>query len=334
MTRPNIRTYQDLLRIPNYQPSIDPVVRPLRRIVTRYYLESEYPCGLKGCHQPHKEGFLVELEDGGISNVGWKCGEGFGDKFAVEKKRYAEEELRPKAIAVVQEVIQKIRTMRTELAHLATETDRLSRLKSGLRSRLPNLYRDLGRRAHSSDARVTEQIERTEKEIQDLQALSPGANRERFRYREEVRGALPGLAVIATNVREEVVGRLTARADALLETHVAVLPTDKLLDWERWAMNFDEAVASARKLLAGGAALFGPEGLLLLPYLTTVPAEKAALSKLTLAQLLRGEDEEEEEPRATPATHPASQPAVLSKKQRDIQKRLEATLRAARERRR
>lgn len=330
MTRPIIRTKQDFFHIASYEPSIDPVARPLRRIVTRYFLEVEYPCGLKGCHQPHKEGFLVELEDGGVSNVGWKCGERFGEKFLVEKKRYAEMELRPKAIVLVQEVVQKIRAMRTELARLDVDADRLSQFKRGLRSRLPNLYKALERRAHGSDARVTEQLERTEQEIQDLLALNPGVVRERVRYREEVRGTLPGLTVVTTNVREEVVTNLTARAATLLETNVAALATDKLLDWERWALNFDESVASAQRLLTAGSGLFGLEGWRLLPFLATTPSEKAALAKLTPDALLRGD--QDNEPRAAPAVSQAH-PAELSKKQRDIQKRLNAALRSARDRR-
>lgn len=325
MTKTRIRTYHDLLQLPDFRESIDPLAQPLRRILTGYHLESEYPCGLKGCHQPHKEGFLVELEDGGLTNVGWKCGAGFGDKFAAEKRRYAEEELRPKAIAVLHEAGQKIREMKFGLARLAAEADRLSRCKQGLRSLLPTLYRDLLRRAHGGDARVIEQIARTEKEIQDMLALNPSARRDDIRYREEARGVLPGLALIAKPVREEVIGKLTSRAEELVETNVAALGTDKLLDWEGWALRFDENLAAAQRLLSAGDALFSLDGFRLLAFVATVPAERTALSTLSTAVLLRGA---EEEGASTP--HAASPTKPMSKKQRDIQKRLEATLRAAR----
>jgi hypothetical protein len=156
-----IRTPSDITSYPKYLESIDPKTRPLRRIITGYYLNEEYPCGLKSCHQPHKEGFLVELEDTYVTNVGWVCGQQFGEKFAIERTRYAEQILRPKAIATIQNIVSKINGLPQEIQRLAEEAARLSQCKQSMRSQFPRLYKDLERRAHSSDNRVTEQVELT-----------------------------------------------------------------------------------------------------------------------------------------------------------------------------
>lgn len=320
MEKPIIRTASDLQNIPDYLPSIDPATHPLQSIITGYYLDVEYPCGLKGCHQPHKEGFLVALENGGVSNVGWKCGEHFGEKFAVERTRYAERELRPKAIRIIQETVTKIQGVRQELNQLEAEADRLSQCKQGMRSQLPKLYAELERRAHNGNNRVTEQIERGKKEIDDLHALNPGSSRENFRYKEEFRGVLQGLQILATNIREDVITQFTGKAGALLSiTSIGGLGTEKLLEWERWSVHFDEMLAQAKSTIAAGNSFFASDSFRLMAHIATLHTEKAALPKLTAASLLRNSS-------ASSTVTIAAPSIALSKKQRDSQKKLAAIL--------
>ncbi|MDA8254944.1 MAG: hypothetical protein M0Z99_04765, partial [Betaproteobacteria bacterium] len=73
---------------------------------------------------------------------------------------------------------------------------------------------------------------RTQKEIDDLQAMNPSTRRELLRYREDFRGVLPGLRTLSTQIRDEVVSRFTGRAESLLTTNVTPLSTDKRLEWE------------------------------------------------------------------------------------------------------
>ena len=323
MDKPLIRTAQDLRDLPNYLESVAPLAQPLSRIVTGYYLTSEYPCGLKSCHQPHREGFLVELADGNVTNVGWKCGEGFGDKFTVERTRYAERELRPKAIRNIQSALPKLRGMQQEIMHLAAEADRLSQCKQGMRSLLPKLYRELEHRAHSGNDRVVELVERTKKDIDNLHEMNPGSSRERLRYREEMRGVLPGLGVIADNIREVVITAFTAKVEALLLLNVGTLSTEKLLEWERWALHLDDTISRARGTVTTGNQLFASESFRLMTYISTVDTERRALVKLSPKDLMQNKLN------STPGSAIPARQLAQSKKQRDIQKRLDATLRTA-----
>jgi|WetSurMetagenome_2_1015567.scaffolds.fasta_scaffold09484_5 hypothetical protein len=321
MDKLTIRNSQDIRNYPKYLDSIDPTKRPLRRIIIHYNLAYMYPCGLKGCHQPHLDGYLVELEDGYVTNVGWKCGKEFGDKFVAEERRYRDQILRPKVISQIQSILPSIKNAQAEMEQLEENVDRISRCKHAMRSKVPRLYKDLERRAHASNDRVNEQIERTHKEIEDMQAMNPGGSRDRFRYREEFLGQIPGLNVLAVSVREAVVTNLTAKARTLLSSSISTLTTDKLVEWEIWLNHFDERVDNARKLVADGNSFFTKDCFRLLSHIATVQTEKAALPKLTTAVLLNAVTSQMKQ-----IVVPA-EPAALSKKQRDINKRMEAMLR-------
>jgi hypothetical protein len=317
MDKPTIRSPIDIINFPKYLESIDPKTQPLRRIITGYHLNEEYPCGLKSCHQPHKDGYLVELEDTYVTNVGWVCGQQFGEKFAIERLRYAEQELRPKAITTIQDIVIKIRGIPQDLQRLADEAARLSQCKQSMRSQSPRLYKDLERRAHSGDNRVTEQVELTQQEIDDLQAMNPGSGRGRFRYREELRGVLPGLRVLAINIYEEVISRFKSKADTIIGINVVALQTDKLLEWEGWANRFDTMFTDAQNLIADGNKFFTPECFDLLKHIAIDSADKAAISKLTVAKLLKD---------GTSQKNASVEPVAMSRNERDIQKKLAAIL--------
>ena len=90
-------------------------------------------------------------------------------------------------------------------------------------------------------------------------AMTPGTSYERLRYREEVRGILPGLSVLAVNIRETLVSRLTAKARQFLETEVGTLATKDLVAWDTWGRNLDAAMQEASAVIEAGAAFFTPE---------------------------------------------------------------------------
>jgi len=263
----------------------------------------------------------VELEDGYVTNVGWVCGQQFGEKFAIERHRYAEQELRPKAITTIQGIVIKIRGISQDLQRLTDEAARLSQCKQNMRNLFPRLYKELERRAHSGNNRVTDQIELSQKEIDDLQAMNTGSGRGRSRYREELRGVLPGLRVLSTNIREEVISRFKSKADTIIGTNVVALHTDKLLEWQSWANNFDEMFAGAENLIADGKQFFMPECFDLMQYIAIDSAEKSEISKLTVAKLLKDGTNMDANKSAS------AEPVALSKKQRDAQKKLDAIIR-------
>ncbi len=319
-SKPTIRTYLDIVNFPRYKESIDPKTKPLKRIIVPYSLKEEYPCGLEGCHTPHKDGYMVELEDGDVTNVGWICGKNFGEKFAYEKNRYAEQELRPKAISSIQIAKTKINSLSETLKKINEVAEHLSNCKAGIRNKFPSLYSELVRRAHNSDARVIEHVERAKEDFERLANLNPSVNREQFRYQEVGIGISPGLRIMAINIREELITNLTSVADVIVQTDLINIKTKKLLELENWANRLDETIQNANKIIADGNLFFSKDCYTLLSHITANPKEKKSIVKLTTNSLVS----------ANAATTSADEQHVkllgLSGKQRRIQKKLAAIL--------
>ena len=198
------RNCRDFYRIPNYVDVIDPKIHELGRIVEPYNLQEMCPCAL--CGTPHRNGYLITLADGRVSNIGNVCGtKNYGEKFEAEERRYTEQVLRPAAIKAISEAIPKLRQNLSELDALAREADELSSYKTALREQFPELYRALQRRAASGDSRVVTAVERTRQDIENLRALNPTTPLEGLRYKEVEIGALRGLKVIEINLHEKIV---------------------------------------------------------------------------------------------------------------------------------
>lgn len=118
-----------------------------------------------------------------------------------------------------------------------------------------------------------------------------------------------------------MVTNLIAKASNLLNTSISTLATNKLVEWEIWLNHFDEKIGNARKLVADGNSFFTKDCFRLLAHIATVHTEKAELPKLTTAALLNDVTSQMKQVAVS------TEPVALSKKQRDINKKLEAILR-------
>ena len=86
-----IRIPADVSNLIGENTYIDPNKFPLKKIVKHYHVKPEIQCSLSMCHRWHNEGYIVELEDGRLTNVGHICGKQFGDIFAIEEQKYQEQ---------------------------------------------------------------------------------------------------------------------------------------------------------------------------------------------------------------------------------------------------
>lgn len=279
-----IRSSTDLHSVTGFRESVDPQQSPLKRIITHYHLSDETACGLKSCRQPHREGFLVELIGGGCTNVGHVCGRQFGERFATEHRLYAEREIRPKAIALLQETMQRIKAQLQEFDQLEAAAEKISKRKISLREIYPKLYDDLKRRGANARAAVFSTRERSQEEIQELRALNPsGPSPSPF---EEVHeGTLEGLRCLVTTYGDEIKGALTGRARALLQIEASQLPLDILLEWERWCLHLDDSLERANSLIKEGARFFSDSNLKLLKWIPASSGDRRSIASLTVTLL-------------------------------------------------
>jgi hypothetical protein len=238
-------------------------------------LESEYampekdgmrPCGIAGCKQPHRHGWLVRLEDGTRSHVGNICGKRHFKDWHRMRTTYRAAQ---RAAGVTQARIEA----RVELAAYLDalqpwESDDTRAARALLREfdeRLPAAARDtLMSRARESDYLVSERRLQTATEVM-LDARN--ANKKNPQPRVEVFpvGRLAGLKAIARSHRVDVIidsrlPELVRRLRALLDA--LSLPADT------YRAGIRDVVALRAELdasLANLARFFSADNLALLP---------------------------------------------------------------------
>lgn len=84
-----IRSADEIYNRTAYLADIDPATSEPKKIIASYQFPEPIPCGLKNCHQPHKQGYLVLTASGSETNMGWVCGVNyFGINFRIMRKRF------------------------------------------------------------------------------------------------------------------------------------------------------------------------------------------------------------------------------------------------------
>ncbi len=236
-------------------------------------------CGLSSCRQWHKDGYLVELESGDFTNVGHICGKDFGEKFSIEKAAHDEKILRPRLISKLGLGKSHVEQTRSTVDDLAERVQVLVRRRKGLRDQFPALFAALSRRANQGKPELVEEVERTEDEIDDAMAMSPGQRREALKYRQVLRGRITGLPFViaaATGVFE-----LRARSAEFWDLQgLHAMGIDKLLAWERWLDDFDGQLEKAGRLATDGEAFFKESNLTQLALIAQDGREKREIARI------------------------------------------------------
>ena len=105
-------TVEEFQERPNYEPALAATAEELDRIVGKYQLprpkQAWIACGLNGCTEPHRYGYVVRMIDGRETQCGSTCGaKNFGVKWEeLEARVKAQEDA--KALAnVIEELLQE-----------------------------------------------------------------------------------------------------------------------------------------------------------------------------------------------------------------------------------
>lgn len=285
--RIHIKSEKQLHDLAGYTKDIKPEDEPQLRIIGHYYLTPMIQCGIKSCHQKHNEGVVLALSDGRVTNVGHICGERFGDRFRTAFKTYSDQHIRPPAIQKLAELKTRLATMQMALHDMRTKTNQLCERIQAFRERFPRVAQELVRRANSGNDRVFESVPLTNAEVDNLVAANPGSRREQFRYREELRGRIAGLKLFAIKLRDQIVTGFVDKAEQLRDADIPALSTERLLNWDNWAEDFDRRFDEASALLALGTEFFSRGNLDLLAYLAVGNDQAEGLRKLTVDNLFK-----------------------------------------------
>lgn len=281
-----IHSPEDVLNIIGENLSIDPNKFPLKKIIKHYLVRPEIQCSLSMCHSWHNEGYIVELEDGRLTNVGHICGRQFGDKFAIEERKYQEQILRPQLARIIISSKKRLHELKQPIEELKQRAHIVSTRKSAFISLFKEIIQDLKRRAINGDSEVFESILRSNQELEDLLAANPFQSREALRIKNISKGHIRGLRLFSENVFETVVSNLSSPLEDLTNlVDPQSLSIQKLVTWDSWLRSLDEKINDATALVKDGEQFFTPENFMLISLLPSPPEVKNSLSKLKLPTL-------------------------------------------------
>jgi hypothetical protein len=301
-----LRTSEDIEKLEGHVTKVDPLANPLNRIIEHYYIHPfSIKCGLSGCGQTHKEGCLVELEDLSITNIGHLCGKRFGEKFDRERARNYESEYKPRLLQTITQAQARLASDHFKLHEANLRASDLVRHMDDFTKMFPDLVGNLRRRAYSNISDVSESVERSEEEIDDLMAANRFQSRESLAFKEKHVGTINGFRFpmhdwsMATGLR-----KLFAELTKFSELRPRSLPMADLQRWAHWADDFDDNLARTMKGIEDGDNFFSTANFQLCAVLEPAATMKAKLRSLQVDDI--------SSPRPA-ATHHLSKPSSTPK---------------------
>lgn len=273
----------DFKRIDNYVDSIDPSTVGLSRVIQPYFLRSNMRCGLTTCHQEHREGYLVELSDGRLSNIGHICGsspENFGESFSAGVARLTEAHIRIDASRRLQDRAGII--ARFNEARKITEEVRVWMPRVGGLLLTFNLGELLRMRLARGEREILEARERSAQEITNLVESGQYRTRDAARYEERSIGTIQGLEAVKLNFSPA--GMLKA-SDALRLIDPLEMSTQDLLEHVRMDQFVRNEIASIGQWLAAAKRFISEANFALLGRLPGNLTRREELAALTISRL-------------------------------------------------
>jgi hypothetical protein len=295
------QSYEDMQARAAFIAPLDHQQHALKAVLTDYHFPKVAPCGLKGCRQPHNNGFLVITEDDVETNVGKVCGRTFfGDEvFSTVHADYQRRRQRA-------DLIQRFRSLQAEADPIADRLkDVVFRQYGGkwVRKVEAALTNVLGEGLMSSleaahlrrELTVSRAVERTEEEVQNAMALTPGLSRELAKYSTESVGVLESMPWIGFDFRQRLLGRFVEALRSFTSLDPEQLATPKVRALVKPFAELDAEVAAAEEAAASALRFLAEENLSLVAIWLPPPLKDRAerlrewASSPARAALLTGE---------------------------------------------
>jgi len=254
MERVIVRSASDIQSLAGYKERVRPENDPFKRIVQPYHVHIAMQCAL--CGHWHNDGYIVELERGGVTNIGHICGRKSWDTFSAAEHDYRERELRPKLLQKLSGAAPEIKALSPVSTDLRDRALLLGRRKREFLHRFPTLSAELRRRANTNRTQVMRIQERDKATIDEMMAANPRQDRERLQYEEIPVGSLQGLPLFKIKLHETAVVNFTARVEQFLDMDTTMLPTERLVDWDTWIDALQQRHQDAQRAVIEGELFF------------------------------------------------------------------------------
>lgn len=281
-----VKTPTDLKSLPGYTNRVDPAATELRRVIWPYTFPFEIQCSLTNCGARHRSGVIIELEDGTVSNIGHICGadpDKFSTKFSQEMARMKEGRLRETMMPVLLDRA-TLQTIERDVRSAYSSAQRWLTWKSAFSEMFPEAAQEVGRRIASGvSMAISETIERTEKEIDEIVAAGLAQSRSSARYYEVRKGVIEGSKV--WTLFEGDLERMWRRTDALLAADPQAASISKLHALFTDVHQLPNEVRSVVEACEAGKLFFSTSNLSLLAELPMSASAKRRLESLTPGQI-------------------------------------------------
>lgn len=254
------RDYAALVERPNFREVLDRKVHKLRRVLSGYSFQALVRCGLADCRTPHRDGFLVETEDGLETNVGHVCGRNaFGTRFDVERAAYERnrelQDLRDRAKQLQSQVTLSVR-MVEDLYRSRFGVEWIESIKSSVYKVVGGgLLSSLEATERRREYGVNQARRRSEEEINRLVAETR-RRREEFIFETTQVGSLEPMPWLVFDFKGKLITDLVNRFQDLQFLDVdrlempALRQRVKALDgWELRVREAEEAIGTAHRFL-------------------------------------------------------------------------------------
>jgi hypothetical protein len=314
-----VKTPADLRNLPGYVARVNPAVVGLARVIWPYHFRlEEMECSLINCGVHHKEGVIVQFEDGSISNIGHICGhdaDKYSTKFGAEMLKMSEGRQRETMMPMLSDRVglEKIASQVGSAYHAG---HRWIKRRVAFSAQFPEVAQEVAQRfASGSSMAVSDAIERSESEIDDLVASGQFKNRQAARYEDVSRGSIEGTGMLA--LTESKIESLWRRTDSLLAANPLAMEAGPLQALFADANGLPGKAQDIAKACVAAEAFFTPANFGVMAFLPMSLIARDRLAALTLDDLdaYAGKIAKERSSSGTVASKP------LNKKQQDHYRR-------------
>jgi hypothetical protein len=282
-----VKTPADLRNLPGYVARVNPALVGLERVIWPYYFRTEeVQCSLTNCGAHHKEGVIIQLDDGSVSNIGHICGHDankYSTKFGTEMLKMSEGALRDTMLPMLLDRagLEKIAGQVRAVYHAG---QRWTKRMAAFSTLFPDVVQEVARRfASGSSMTVSDVVQRSESEVDDLVASGQFSSRQAARYRDVSKGAIQGTGMLVlTSSKLESLWR---RADSLLAADPLALEPGLLRALFADANGLPAQAQEVARACDAAEAFFTAANFSVMNFLPMSPTARDRLAALTLVSL-------------------------------------------------
>ncbi len=247
-------SYADVANRPRFRPEVDTKTSQIVDLVSTYHFPEKHPCGKKGCHQPHNNGWVAITTDNHETLIGSKCGLEWGGKtFALARNQLAKRQRRQSNLDLLRKTVQnadptfaKILEINKRGRGASWLMKALDKFNTECSSDLLRIVKDRARRGETS---IIKSQRKTEEE-RELDPTSSSA------YKTKIVGHLVGLEVFNKDIRAILMDNVWSKLKNLQKMDIENLPTPTLSKLAKEVVAFDQYISEAEGIISNGVTFF------------------------------------------------------------------------------